>query len=98
MDIYDTIEAMYIILELMEGGELFDRIKIKGKLSEPCAKIIFYQVILAVRYLHKEGITHRDLKVQFRILSEHSTWICQYYLMNNKFFIAREYTTKGPFG
>lgn len=62
-DICDTPTAVYIILELMEGGELFDRIKSRGRLSESCAKLIFYQVILAVHYLHKEGITHRDLKV-----------------------------------
>jgi len=54
---------MYIILELMEGGELLDRIRNKGRLSESCAKLIFYQVVLAVHYLHKAGITHRDLKV-----------------------------------
>jgi len=62
-DIFDTTEVMYIILELMEGGELFDRIKSKGKLSESCAKLIFYQVVHAVYYLHRQGITHRDLKV-----------------------------------
>lgn len=67
-DIYDTPTTMYIILELMEGGELFDKIKSKGKLSEPCAKLIFYQVVLAVHYLHKKGITHRDLKVLLKSL------------------------------
>jgi len=69
-DIHDTPEAMYIILELMEGGELFDRIKNRGKLPEPCTKLIFYQVIHAVYYLHKQGITHRDLKVQFKTLAK----------------------------
>lgn len=72
-DIHDTIEAMYIILELMEGGELFDKIRSKGRLSESCAKLIFYQVVLAVHYLHNEGITHRDLKVLCRTLAGCST-------------------------
>lgn len=62
-DIHDMADAMYIVLELMEGGELLHRIRSKGRLSEFCAKVIFYQVVLAVHYLHKEGITHRDLKV-----------------------------------
>ncbi|XP_072765279.1 myosin light chain kinase A isoform X2 [Anoplolepis gracilipes] len=61
-DIHDTPTMMYIVLELMEGGELFDKIRRKGKLSEPCTKLIFYQVVLAVHYLHMQGITHRDLK------------------------------------
>ncbi|XP_039312049.1 serine/threonine-protein kinase Chk2 [Solenopsis invicta] len=74
VDIHDTSEAMYIILELMEGGELFDRIKNRGKLPEPCAKLIFYQVVLAVSYLHKEGITHRDLKPENILLKDNSDY------------------------
>ncbi|XP_018342568.1 PREDICTED: serine/threonine-protein kinase Chk2-like isoform X2 [Trachymyrmex septentrionalis] len=71
-DIFDTTEVMYIILELMEGGELFDRIKSKGKLSESCAKLIFYQVVHAVYYLHRQGITHRDLKPENILLKDNS--------------------------
>lgn len=71
-NIYDTPTTMYIILELMEGGELFDKIKSKSKLSEPCAKLIFYQVVLAVHYLHKQGITHRDLKPENILLKDNS--------------------------
>ncbi|XP_012530738.1 serine/threonine-protein kinase Chk2 [Monomorium pharaonis] len=74
IDIYDTPRAMYIILELMEGGELFDKIKSTGKLSEPCAKMIFYQIVLAVHYLHKEGITHRDLKLENILLKDNSDY------------------------
>ncbi|XP_029161510.1 serine/threonine-protein kinase Chk2-like [Nylanderia fulva] len=71
-NIYDTPTTMYIILELMEGGELFDKIRSKNKLSESCAKLIFYQVILAVHYLHKQGITHRDLKPENILLKDNS--------------------------
>lgn len=63
-EIVDTPRNLYIVLELMEGGELFDRIRsYTNGLSEKCAKLIFYQVVLAVDYLHSRGITHRDLKV-----------------------------------
>jgi serine/threonine-protein kinase Chk2 len=61
--VVDTPDAVYIILELMEGGELFDRIKCSGKLTEREAKLIFYQIVEAVKYLHDNQITHRDLKV-----------------------------------
>ncbi|XP_011347433.1 serine/threonine-protein kinase Chk2 isoform X2 [Ooceraea biroi] len=71
-EICDTPSTMYIVLELMEGGELFDRIRSRGKLSESCAKLIFYQVVLAVHYLHKQGITHRDLKPENILLANKS--------------------------
>ncbi|KYQ57328.1 Serine/threonine-protein kinase Chk2 [Trachymyrmex zeteki] len=71
-DIFDTPEVMYIILELMEGGELFDRIRSRKKLSESCAKLIFYQVVHAVNYLHRQGITHRDLKPENILLKDNS--------------------------
>jgi len=80
-DIYDTPTTMYIILELMEGGELFDKIKSKGKLSEPLAKLIFYQVVLAVHYLHKQGITHRDLKVLLKHYFFNILSICINYIV-----------------
>lgn len=68
----DTPGAVYIVLELMEGGELFDRIKNRGKLPEKYAKLIFYQVVLAVHYLHSRGITHRDLKPENILLADKS--------------------------
>ncbi|XP_034194757.2 ovarian-specific serine/threonine-protein kinase Lok isoform X1 [Osmia lignaria lignaria] len=68
-EIVDTPRAVYIVLELMEGGELFERIKSKGKLGEKHAKLIFYQVVLAVNYLHDSGITHRDLKPENILLA-----------------------------
>jgi serine/threonine-protein kinase Chk2 len=61
--VVDTPGALYIILELMEGGELFDRIKRSRRLNEREAKLIFYQIVQAVKYMHDNKITHRDLKV-----------------------------------
>lgn len=61
-EVFDSREAVYIVLELMQGGELFDKITKQGKLSEALTRFLFRQMVLAVKYLHTKGITHRDLK------------------------------------
>lgn len=67
-DVFDTPEVLYIVLELVEGGELFDRVVSQGKLDEATAKLYFYQMITACKYLHENGITHRDLKPENLLL------------------------------
>jgi calcium/calmodulin-dependent protein kinase I len=49
-------------MELLTGGELFDRIVQKGSYSEREASELIKCVTLAVSYLHSIGIVHRDLK------------------------------------
>jgi len=49
-------------MELVTGGELFDRIVEKGSYSEEDAKELVRKIVSAVEYLHSKGIAHRDLK------------------------------------
>ncbi|XP_023684722.1 serine/threonine-protein kinase Chk2 isoform X1 [Paramormyrops kingsleyae] len=70
-DFFQTEDSYYIVLEFMEGGELFDRVKEKKQLKESIAKLYFYQMMLAVEYLHDNGIIHRDLKPENVLLSSH---------------------------
>ena len=60
---YETESTIFLVLELVEGGELFDFIVKRGDqgLSEGSAREIFRQIVDAVAYLHKQGISHRDL-------------------------------------
>ncbi|XP_039836518.1 CBL-interacting protein kinase 17-like isoform X4 [Panicum virgatum] len=53
---------IYMVLEFVNGGELFDRIAIKGKLSEEEGRRLFQQLIDGVSYCHEKGVYHRDLK------------------------------------
>ncbi|XP_072271565.1 serine/threonine-protein kinase Chk2 isoform X2 [Pyxicephalus adspersus] len=66
---FDTDDCFYIVLELMEGGELFDRVLSNSRLKESTAKLYFYQMLLAVQYLHENGVIHRDLKLENVLLS-----------------------------
>ncbi|XP_017292058.1 serine/threonine-protein kinase Chk2 isoform X2 [Kryptolebias marmoratus] len=68
-DFYQTEDSYYIVLELMEGGELFQRIKSQQQLNEDVAKLYFYQMLCAVQYLHSNGIVHRDLKPENILLA-----------------------------
>lgn len=53
---------VYLVTELCEGGELFDRIIAAEFFNEQQAAVIFKQIVLALNYCHAEGICHRDLK------------------------------------
>ncbi|XP_064612778.1 serine/threonine-protein kinase Chk2-like isoform X2 [Liolophura sinensis] len=68
-DVVDSPDTLYIVLELVEGGELFDRVINAGKIEEPVSKLLFYQMVCAVKYLHDKGITHRDLKPENILLA-----------------------------
>ncbi|CAM0881039.1 unnamed protein product [Alopecurus aequalis] len=53
---------IYMVLEFVNGGELFDKIAVKGKLSEHEGRRLFQQLIDGLAYCHDKGVYHRDLK------------------------------------
>ena len=73
VDVFDTSDAVFIVLELVEGGELFDRIVAQGQLDEQTSKFLFRQMVLGVKYLHEKSITHRDLKPENILLCSPDT-------------------------
>ncbi|XP_044496393.1 CBL-interacting serine/threonine-protein kinase 23 isoform X1 [Mangifera indica] len=59
---------IYIVLEFVTGGELFDKIASKGRLKEDEARKYFQQLINAVDYCHSRSVYHRDLKPENLLL------------------------------
>ncbi|KAJ3321777.1 Serine/threonine-protein kinase brsk1 [Boothiomyces sp. JEL0866] len=60
----------YLVLEHVEGGELFDYLVKKGRLSESEAVQFFQQIIFGVEYCHRHLICHRDLKPENLLLDK----------------------------
>eukprot|EP01119_Soliformovum_irregulare_P019785 TRINITY_DN6334_c0_g1_i1.p1 TRINITY_DN6334_c0_g1~~TRINITY_DN6334_c0_g1_i1.p1 ORF type:complete len:221 (-),score=49.75 TRINITY_DN6334_c0_g1_i1:209-871(-) len=61
-DVMEDLETIYLILEYVAGGELFDLLEAEERLPEEFVKIVIKQVLSAVDYLHKMKVAHRDLK------------------------------------
>jgi len=68
MEVIDTADTLFLVLEFASGGELFDAIVDKGSYSEAEAAKIIHQILDAVLYLHNHGIAHRDLKPENLLL------------------------------
>jgi len=69
-EVIATESHIWIVTELCCGGELFDYLVEKGRLSEDETRLIFGQLCLAVAYLHENNIVHRDLKLENVLLDE----------------------------
>lgn len=69
-EVLATKKRIYIVLELVNGGELFEQVLRNGKLEENEARKYFQQLIDAVGYCHSRGVYHRDLKLENVLLDE----------------------------
>jgi protein-serine/threonine kinase len=70
IDVYESLDYIFIILKYMEGGDLFDFLELTNHyIEEKFALKIFKQVVEGVKYLHDLGIIHRDLKIENIMMS-----------------------------
>ncbi|NXV46614.1 KS6A3 kinase, partial [Uria aalge] len=61
-DVYDDGKCVYVVTELMKGGELLDKILRQKFFSEREASAVLFTITKTVEYLHAQGVVHRDLK------------------------------------
>jgi len=64
VDVYEDQVRVTLVMECMNGGELFDRVISRKRFDEKDAVIAAHQMLLAVNYLHSHGIVHRDIKLE----------------------------------
>jgi 5'-AMP-activated protein kinase, catalytic alpha subunit len=77
--VINTPSDIFMVMEFVSGGELFDHIVKNGKLNENEARKFFQQIISGVAYCHRHMIVHRDLKPENLLLDEN---------MNGNLFIS----------
>ena len=71
-EVFDSKKYILIVMEFVEGGELFERIVKKKIFSEYSASKIIKQLLESVAYLHELGILHRDIKPENILLTDDS--------------------------
>lgn len=74
MKVYELIETndgIYIVMEYLPGGELYDQIISKERFSEEEARNKFQELIFALDYCHHHGVVHRDIKPENILIDDH---------------------------
>ncbi|XP_015460826.3 hormonally up-regulated neu tumor-associated kinase homolog A [Astyanax mexicanus] len=70
LDILETENSYYLVMELCPGGNLMNYIYEKKRLDEREAQKYIRQLVMAVEHLHRAGVVHRDLKIENLLLDE----------------------------
>ncbi|CAD8133301.1 unnamed protein product [Paramecium octaurelia] len=71
-EIYESGDYIYLVMELLEGGELFDLILETPQFIESKIALIMFKIFDALEYLHTKNIMHRDIKPENILLNDKS--------------------------
>jgi len=70
-EVYENRDRIILVMECADGGELYDYIN-NNKLTEKEARRIFRQIVSAIKFMHQNGIVHRDLKLENLLLDQNN--------------------------
>jgi len=82
---YDEAHT-YIVLELLRGGELLDRIRRKERFTEDEASQLMRKLVNAVHFMHSKNVVHRDLKPEVNICERLCVIIFLFGILTNCIF------------
>ena len=67
---YEDEKYIYLVMEYIEGQDLFQFLEEKGNLPEIEVAKIFYKILLALDHIHSQGVIHRDIKLENIMIDE----------------------------
>lgn len=92
-EVIDTPDELYLIMEYVSGGEIFDYLVAHGRMKEKDARRHFRQIVGAVAYCHNLHIIHRDLKAENLLLDEHMNVKIADFGFSNQFLPGQKLNT-----
>lgn len=76
IEVFEEGGISYIVMELVQGGELFDRIVERSGYTEKNARDLIKTFLETVAYMHEANVVHRDLKPENLLLSSGTICSC----------------------
>lgn len=75
-EVFESDNSLYIVVELLEGGLLYDKIKSKHKFKHHETREVISTILLGLKEMHSKKIMHRDLKPENLIFRQEGSWDC----------------------
>ena len=73
LEMFEDEKYILIIMEYINGGNLFSFVKKRRKLNEKISKFLFKQIILGIKHIHSQNIVHRDVKLENILIDLNNT-------------------------
>ena len=73
LEMFEDEKYILIIMEYINGGNLFSFVKKRRKLNEKISKFLFKQIILGIKHIHSQNIVHRDIKLENILIDLNNT-------------------------